>query len=59
MNSAIHLEENFPQFITNSKEVRIRVEVPSGSDLLSEQVQRKRCVHRSELQDLGFISSAL
>ena len=35
-----------------------QVEVPSGSDLWSDQVQLARCVPRPKLQGLGFGSSA-
>ena len=35
-----------------------QVEVPSGSDLRPDQVQRTRCVPRPKLQGLGFGSSA-
>ena len=35
-----------------------QVEVPSGSDLWSDQVQRTPCVPRPKLQGLGFGSGA-
>ena len=50
-------QQNLPEMSRSyiSYQSVYQVEVPSGSDLWSDQVQRTRCVPRLKLQGLGFV----